>query len=77
MEQPPSVGRVVHYYTANPSEQSNGAGEGPYPAIITRVWSPDCVNLKVLPDCGPVFDTTSVQTKLSSSSRYWEWPPRV
>lgn len=40
------------------SYHSNGVDA--HPAIVTRVWGPDCVNLQVLPDCGAPFVKTSV-----------------
>ena len=73
----PSVGRIVHYYTSQTHQHFNAVGPGPYPAIITRVWSPTCVNLKVLPDCGAPFDATSISLKVEGFTTYWEWPPRV
>ena len=72
----PSVGRIVHFHTTNKDRQSNGVGVGPYPAIITRVWSDSCVNVKVLPDCAPPFDSTSVCLEESAGSAWWSWPPR-
>jgi len=62
----PSIGRIVHFYTDDRHE----------PAIITRVWSDTCVNLKVLPDCAAPFDQTSVCLNDASSSSWWSWPPR-
>ena len=73
----PTVGRIVHYYTSMGSQWSNGVGNGPYPAVVTRVWTPTCINLKVLPDCNEPFDATSIGLKNDSLTTYWEWPPRV
>lgn len=55
----PRVGQVVVYHQ-RPIELSLGNGAFEHPAIVTRVWGPDCVNLKVFPDCGTVVDQTSV-----------------
>jgi len=30
------------------------------PAVVTRVWGPDCVNVTVLPDCGAPVSKTSI-----------------
>lgn len=30
------------------------------PAIVTRVWGSSCVNVKVIPDCGELFNAVSV-----------------
>jgi len=73
----PTVGRIVHFYTDNKARHSNGVDAGPYPAIITRVWSEKSVNLKVLPDCGAPFDATSTELKQEGRQTYWEWPPHV
>lgn len=64
----PSVGRIVHYFTD---------GDGMAPAVITRVCSDTCVNLKVLPDGARPFDETSVELDNAASSSWWSWPPRV
>jgi len=48
--QKPSVGRIVHV-TVDPS-RNNGADVAP--AVITRVWGDNCVNLRVLYDGPPV-----------------------
>lgn len=55
------VGTVV-VFLAGDDHVHNGTKE--HPAIVTRVWGDGdrpTVNLKVLPDCGEVFDATSVQ----------------
>jgi hypothetical protein len=31
------------------------------PAIVTRVWGEDCINVQVLPDCATPYTKTSVQ----------------
>lgn len=72
----PSVGRIVHFHTTEKACQSNGCADGPYPAVITRVWSDTCVNLKVLPDCAEPFDATSVCLDDIDCSSRWTWPPR-
>lgn len=78
----PSVGRIVHFYTRTPGKQFNGAGEGPYPAIVTQVWSASYVNLKVLPSMGEPYDVGSVSPglaidKTAEHACWWEWPPKV
>ena len=76
--QTPTVGRIVLYHPT-PGERG-GATDAPYfPAVITRVWSPTCVNLQVLTDAGQPFPVTSVQSSPAQGpapERTWRWPPR-
>lgn len=71
----PSVGRIVLFR----SELSNGIRE--HAAIITRVWSPTCVNLTIFPDFGAVLLKTSVNQNEdpadTTQELAWRWPPRV
>lgn len=73
----PSVGRIVHFYTDDKTKHFNGQGAGPYPAIVTQVWTDDMVNLKVL-HWGGTYDEGSVSSHAGDpmGKRYWEWPPR-
>jgi hypothetical protein len=82
----PTVGRIVHFYSANNYEQSNGRGVGPYAAIITGVGGegPNAmVNLLVFSDAATPQIATSVeglnlegyQLSALESPRYWQWPP--
>jgi hypothetical protein len=52
----PAVGRIVHVLM-RPSENN---GSDTAPAIITRVWSDTCVNVRVLADSDAVAWHTSV-----------------
>jgi hypothetical protein len=54
--QTPAIGRIVHI-TMDPAE-NNGADVAP--AIITRVWSDTCVNVRVLADSHATDWKTSV-----------------
>lgn len=71
----PTVGRIVHFYTKDVGFWGNGVGEGPYAAIVTRVWSDNCVNLTVFPDCGNPYTLSSVTNKVDDWN-WWAWPPR-
>lgn len=57
----PQVGEIALYFP-NPDDKVAKANSNDdyIPAIITRVWSDTCVNLKIFPDCGSVQDRTSV-----------------
>jgi hypothetical protein len=57
----PRVGEIV-LFTPNPTDtiaMSNN-NDGEIAAIVTRVWSAVCVNLKIIPDHGPMQDRGSV-----------------
>lgn len=66
----PTVGRMVYFY---PDGGFPSNGSTVLPAVIVRVWSPDCVNLKVLNDGEKDFWVTSVMK--GSSPRNWDWMP--
>lgn len=72
----PTIGRIV-LYAPTPMERVGRGLADYYPAIITRVWSPRCVNLHVLADGGPAFFVTSVDFSLVPTERSWRWPPRA
>jgi hypothetical protein len=75
--QAPSIGRTV-LYRPTAEDRVNRGGAEFYPAVITRVWSPICVNLQVLADAGTPFFVTSVTfDPLSDQVRTWRWPTRV
>lgn len=88
MSENPTVGRIVHFYSsavagmhpAFPKNGYNGAGEGPYAAIVTQVFGGDMVNLKVLPPFAAEFDQGSVVPRghslYQAGGNFWEWPPR-
>ncbi len=69
MIQTPSIGRTVHFV--------NEVG-GHWPAIITRVWTDNTVNLQVLPDMAPAFTYSSaLLDPLAGRRRSWHWPEAV
>jgi len=57
----PQVGDIV-LFQGNPDDSiaHSNFNHDRIPAIITRKWSEVCVNLKIIPDCGPMQDRTSV-----------------
>lgn len=86
MSQEPSVGRIVHYYTATPKEDFNGATPGPYAAIITGVTGLGIVDLTVFtPNLAPCCVKNCAHDQGDGApdfaslpvSRCWKWPPRV
>lgn len=88
----PTIGRFVHFYSQtvadrNPNQPGygyNGLGRGPYPALVTQLFTDGdgnitYCNLKVFPPFAPPFDEGSVAEKDSTyyqPGRFWEWPPR-
>lgn len=82
----PTVGRIVHYYTADPVHHFNGQGDGPYPAIVMQCFNKTnsdhdtMANLKVL-HWGGSYDAGSVYEKEQATAHghtgsWWVWPPR-
>lgn len=73
----PTVGGIV-LVSIEPSQNNNSPVA---PAIITRVWSETCVNVRVLADSMNLLWLTSltyVDSLDDDSPRgSWTWPPRV
>jgi hypothetical protein len=79
MNQKPSIGRIVHfilndYITAGFITNGQVQGER-VAAIVTRVWSDTCVNLRLILDGDAVPLVTSVVQ--GTEPGQWEWPARV
>jgi hypothetical protein len=55
----PTVGRVVHYHRRK--------GEDPTPAIITKVWSDEVVNLGIFNEDGSPMQTPPTSIRLVQS----------
>jgi hypothetical protein len=80
----PTIGRVVLFRSSD-LELTGGAPE--VPALITRVWSDDCVNLQVLRDghgATPIGVTSVCYAELPElvdgadqyeAGRAWRWMP--
>lgn len=76
--QKPTIGRQVHFVLENGEHR---------PATIVKVWSDECVNLRVLFDGtnDPASETlndwrTSVIQEIAdmpSKVHHWHWPERV
>lgn len=79
----PTIGRIVIYkLTAHDKaalaalgsdNPNNGADEAP--AVVVRVWSDNCVNLKVLVDGRETLWATSALQ--GDQAGQWQWPARV
>jgi hypothetical protein len=77
----PTLGRIVIYSIGGACDPcyatSNGAKE--LPAIIVRVWSDNCVNLKVMTDAVHDQWVTScgyAETPVEGCAS-WNWPARI
>ncbi len=84
----PTIGRIVTYFVGDwEAKDRDWAPNGPnghrdHPAVITAVWSDDCVNLQVLFDAHPVEVRTSMLrlpdappgTVMDTSNSGWKWP---
>lgn len=81
--QTPTVGRIVLFHLG--PNHGLPLNVSPLPAIITRVWSDDMINVVVFPDgygqaqlagvtSARYADTKDEQDRQSYS---WSWPPRV
>ena len=82
----PTVGRTVHYYTKNPTQQFNGIGEGPYAAIITQVHGEGdnpYVSVIVFPPFAQPYTQGSIHHMADNEFfrtgeiNGFAWPPRV
>lgn len=78
--QKPSVGSFVH--VRGTAVERNGTDVAP--AVITRVWNDELVNLTAFPDEGSPLRLTSVRLAESADAATPEqcptlayWPPRV
>ncbi|MGH9685305.1 MAG: hypothetical protein ACRD4S_17045 [Candidatus Acidiferrales bacterium] len=70
----PTIGRIVIYKYAK-NEQCNHTNHAALcPAVIVRVWSDTCVNLKLLED-GPL-DSWKTSVALGDRETEWSWPVR-
>ena len=72
----PTIGRIVVYNTAEQDRIAFGVSHGnvqsKLPAIITAVWSDECVNLKVIGD-GPT-DLWKTSVTRGPGEYQWDWP---
>lgn len=75
----PRVGEPV-LFTPNPGDTVafSNSHPGPIAAIVTRVWSSITVNLKIIPDNGPMQDRTSVSHFSANNAGYhWQFMDEV
>ena len=62
----PSIGRIVHFHFES---------DVILPAIITRIWSDTCVNLKIFGNSSEVInDDYQTSVNQGTESGQWSWP---
>ena len=72
----PTIGRIVHYFpTPRQLSEWGGNQSSPLPAVVVKVWSDTCVNLKVLND-GPSDHWVTSALNDEAMSPGWDWPKR-
>lgn len=80
----PTIGRIVHYRLNQDDANLLGGNSRKgdiVPAIVVRVWSDECVNLKVFGD-GPTDAWKTSSTLLNETRKNetedpgWFWPAR-
>ena len=72
-DKPISIGRIVIFTDENSVK---------LPAIVTKVWNDDCVNLWVFPNGSEVggagiTKTSVIKKTLHPQARAWDWPEIV
>lgn len=70
MKKPRTGMTVLFFPKSDDSVAKSNSNNGPIASIITQVWSDVCVNLKIMPDCGPIQDRTSVTHKSMNPATY-------
>lgn len=68
----PSIGRIVIFHCDETQKEKQNNYQSDAPAIITAVWSDECVNLKVMLDGEATLWRTSAT--LGTGELQWSWP---
>lgn len=72
-QQPPSVGRIVHFYAPSPALPL----DGPYAGIITGVGPDGFVSLMTFGPAGSTYPHAAVSFSETPMHGCWSWPPRL
>ena len=68
----PTIGRIVIFHCNETQKSMMNNNQDIAPAVITTVWSDDCVNLKILMDGHQdIWMTSSTR---GESAGQWSWP---
>ena len=81
----PSIGRIVHFVLESKPDVPDAGMQAPsahYAAVITQVWTDECVNLYVFPKGSPLDQRdrevrTSVVFSSEGKPYSWHWPELV
>lgn len=66
----PKMGETVIFFPNPDDSVARSNGNTICPAIVTRPWSSVCVNLKIIPDHGPMQDRGSVSHHSANPAGY-------
>jgi hypothetical protein len=83
MKKIPTVGDIVVYFPDEKDElcRTNYLKEDEgIPALVTRTFGPDLINLMVFPDCGvPACKTSVHKAKVFGKAEFctWNWPEKI
>jgi hypothetical protein len=72
MNKKPTIGRIVTFHCDEKQREQLNNYQHEAPAIITNVWSDQCVNLKVILDGKENIWETSVP--FGTGEKQWSWP---
>lgn len=71
----PTIGRIVIYKYGDHEKCAHVNGAEQCPAVIVRVWTDTCVNLKLIED-GPQ-NSWKTSVSMGDVKTNWQWPGRV
>jgi hypothetical protein len=66
----PKIGEMVIFFPNPDDSVARSNNNECCPAIVTRAWSSVCVNLKIIPDHGPMQDRGSVSHHTANPAGY-------
>lgn len=81
----PTIGRIVHYFPTQAEQDAlrllGNNASSVMAAVVVAVWSPTCINAKVLVDGkNPDLWKTSINkctgATIEDKSGKWDWPER-
>lgn len=73
MEKTATVGRIVQYVPPSTDHPTSNNDAQVVPAIVTRVWSNNVLNLTVFADARDAVPVTSVPHSANGEPGTWHW----